>query len=95
MYVCIFMCVCVCVYRASQAEKTDNTFDSQVVQYEPAHHGSINTVTTLSPDLCVSGGSDQVKPKIELLYWLLSLFKYYKCSSHKLNFIMVLSDFKS
>lgn len=65
---CVFLCVCVCVYRASQAEKTDNTFDSQVVQYEPAHHGSINTVTTLSPDLCVSGGSDQVKPKIELLY---------------------------
>uniref|UniRef100_A0A3B3VW93 WD repeat domain 31 n=1 Tax=Poecilia latipinna TaxID=48699 RepID=A0A3B3VW93_9TELE len=31
----------------------------QVLQYEPAHYGSINTVTNLSPDLCVSGGSDQ------------------------------------
>lgn len=48
------------VFRASQGEKADNTFDSQVVQYEPAHQGSINTVTNLSPDLCVSGGSDQV-----------------------------------
>ncbi|KAF7200394.1 WD repeat-containing protein 31 [Nothobranchius furzeri] len=47
------------LYRASQGEKADNTFDSQVLQYEPAHHGSINTVTNLSPDLCVSGGSDQ------------------------------------
>lgn len=46
--------------RASQGEKADNTFDSQVVQFEPAHQGSINTVTNLSPDLCVSGGSDQV-----------------------------------
>lgn len=48
------------VFRASQGEKADNTLDSQVVQYEPAHQGSINTVTNLSPDLCVSGGSDQV-----------------------------------
>lgn len=48
------------VFRASHGEKADNTFDSQVVQYEPAHQGSINTVTNLSPDLCVSGGSDQV-----------------------------------
>uniref|UniRef100_A0A8C9YUT4 WD repeat domain 31 n=3 Tax=Sander lucioperca TaxID=283035 RepID=A0A8C9YUT4_SANLU len=47
------------LYRASQGEKADNTFDSQVVQYEPAHQGSTNTVTNLSPDLCVSGGSDQ------------------------------------
>ncbi|KAM9392039.1 WD repeat-containing protein 31 isoform 2-T2 [Pholidichthys leucotaenia] len=47
------------LYRASQGEKADATFDSQVLQYEPAHHGSINTVTNLSPDLCVSGGSDQ------------------------------------
>lgn len=46
--------------RASLGEKADNTFDSQVVQYEPAHQGSINTITNLSPDLCVSGGSDQV-----------------------------------
>lgn len=46
--------------RASQGEKADNTFDSQVLQYEPAHQGSINTITNLSPDLCVSGGSDQV-----------------------------------
>ncbi|XP_034728125.1 WD repeat-containing protein 31-like [Etheostoma cragini] len=48
------------IYRASQGEKAENTFDSQVVQYEPAHQGSTNTVTNLSPDLCVSGGSDQV-----------------------------------
>lgn len=48
------------VFRASEGEKAENNFDSQVVQYEPAHKGSINTVTKLSPDLCVSGGSDQV-----------------------------------
>lgn len=53
-YCCCLLC------RASQGEKPDNTFDSQVVQYEPAHQGSINTVTNLTPDLCVSGGSDQV-----------------------------------
>ncbi|XP_034026305.1 WD repeat-containing protein 31 isoform X2 [Thalassophryne amazonica] len=48
------------LYRASQEDKVDNTvFGSQVVQFEPAHHGSINTVTSLSPELCVSGGSDQ------------------------------------
>ncbi|KAF0033921.1 hypothetical protein F2P81_013987 [Scophthalmus maximus] len=47
------------LYRAAQGEKADNTFDSHVVQYEPAHQGSISTVTNLSPDLCVSGGSDQ------------------------------------
>lgn len=47
-------------FRASQGEKADGIFDSQVVQYEPAHQGSVNTVTNLSPDLCVSGGSDQV-----------------------------------
>lgn len=46
--------------RASQGEKADSAFDSQAVQYEAAHHGSVNTVTNLSPDLCVSGGSDQV-----------------------------------
>lgn len=49
-----------CVLRASQGEKADNSFDSQLVQYEPAHQGSVNTVTSLSPDLCVSGGTDQV-----------------------------------
>ncbi|XP_056274006.1 WD repeat-containing protein 31 isoform X1 [Pseudoliparis swirei] len=47
------------LYRASQGEKADATFDSQVMQHEPAHQGSINTVTNLTPDLCVSGGSDQ------------------------------------
>ncbi|KAF6729772.1 WD repeat-containing protein 31 [Oryzias melastigma] len=47
------------LYRASQGEKAENSCDSQVLQYEPAHHGSINTVTNLSPDLCVSGGTDQ------------------------------------
>ncbi|KAK5871125.1 hypothetical protein PBY51_004022 [Eleginops maclovinus] len=47
------------IYRTTEGEKSDNTFDSQVVQYELAHKGSTNTVTNLSPDLCVSGGSDQ------------------------------------
>lgn len=47
------------IYRSSQGQKEDNTLDSQVVQYEPAHHGSINTVTSLSPEVCVSGGTDQ------------------------------------
>ncbi|KAM6965004.1 WD repeat-containing protein 31 [Aplochiton taeniatus] len=46
------------LYKTSRGEEADNT-DSQVIQYEPAHKGSINTVTALSPDLCVSGGSDQ------------------------------------
>lgn len=54
------------MFRASQGEKADTTFDSQVVQYEPAHQGSINTVTNLSPDLCVSGGSDQVNQSMDL-----------------------------
>ncbi|KAL7836157.1 hypothetical protein AOLI_G00274410 [Acnodon oligacanthus] len=31
----------------------------QVVQYEPAHSGTINCVTCLNSDLCVSGGIDQ------------------------------------
>ncbi|XP_057687348.1 WD repeat-containing protein 31 isoform X1 [Corythoichthys intestinalis] len=49
------------LYRASEPEKAaSNISDSLVVQYEPAHRGSINTVTNLSADLCVSGGSDQV-----------------------------------
>lgn len=52
--------VILCVCRSSQGQKEDNTLDSQVVQYEPAHHGSINTVTSLSPEVCVSGGTDQV-----------------------------------
>ncbi|XP_056448506.1 WD repeat-containing protein 31 [Gadus chalcogrammus] len=47
------------LYRASQRGAADNSTDSQVLQYELAHQGSINTVTNLSPDLCVSGGSDQ------------------------------------
>ena len=55
------------VFRASQEEKTNNVVDSQVVQYEPAHKGSINTVTCLSPDLCVSGGSDQVSQSVAYL----------------------------
>ncbi|XP_056150250.1 WD repeat-containing protein 31 [Lampris incognitus] len=46
-------------YRASRDEGTAHSSDSQVVQYEPAHQGSINTVTNLSLDLCVSGGTDQ------------------------------------
>lgn len=32
----------------------------QVVQYEPAHTDAINCVVSLTPDLCVSGGHDQV-----------------------------------
>ncbi|XP_010777449.1 WD repeat-containing protein 31 [Notothenia coriiceps] len=47
------------IYRTTQVEKSETTFDSKVVQYEPAHKGSTNTVTNLSPELCVSGGSDQ------------------------------------
>lgn len=46
--------------RASEGEKADAALDSQVVQYKPAHHGSVNTITNLSADLCVSGGTDQV-----------------------------------
>ncbi|XP_061784147.1 WD repeat-containing protein 31 isoform X1 [Nerophis lumbriciformis] len=48
------------LYRPSLEEKVETTSDFQVVQYEPAHRGSINTVTTMGPDLCVSGGTDQV-----------------------------------
>ncbi|XP_008335640.1 WD repeat-containing protein 31 isoform X2 [Cynoglossus semilaevis] len=48
------------LFRASQGEMLDSTLNSKVIQYEPAHQGSINSVTNLSPDLCVSGGSDQV-----------------------------------
>lgn len=47
------------LYRSSQGQKDDCALDSQVVQYEPAHQGSINTVVSLSPEACVSGGSDQ------------------------------------
>ncbi|KAG7265611.1 hypothetical protein CRUP_015733, partial [Coryphaenoides rupestris] len=49
------------LYRASQKGAAENVNDSQILQYELAHQGSINTVTNLSPDLCVSGGSDQVQ----------------------------------
>ncbi|KAK7933817.1 hypothetical protein WMY93_004713 [Mugilogobius chulae] len=45
--------------RSSQGQKDDCALDSQVVQYEAAHQGSINTVVSLSPEACVSGGSDQ------------------------------------
>lgn len=61
--------------RASQGEKVENTFDSQVLQYEPAHYGSINTVTNLSPDLCVSGGSDQVKQHMYIVLVFTALNK--------------------
>uniref|UniRef100_A0A8C6TWH8 WD repeat domain 31 n=1 Tax=Neogobius melanostomus TaxID=47308 RepID=A0A8C6TWH8_9GOBI len=47
------------IYRSSQGQKEDCALDSQVVQYEPAHQGSINTVVSVSPEACVSGGSDQ------------------------------------
>lgn len=60
-----FFTIGVFLHRASQGEKADNTFDSQVVQYEPAHQGSINTITNLSPDLCASGGSDQVNQSMD------------------------------
>lgn len=64
-FYCCFLC------RASQGEKADATFDSQVMQHEPAHQGSINTVTNLTPDLCVSGGSDQVNDSMHLSVRLL------------------------
>ncbi|XP_061673125.1 WD repeat-containing protein 31 isoform X2 [Syngnathoides biaculeatus] len=47
------------LYKASEGERSDSALDSQVVQHEPAHRGSVNTVTNLSADLCVSGGTDQ------------------------------------
>lgn len=58
LWECLHVASALC--RASQGEKAENSCDSQVLQYEPAHHGSVNTVTNLSPDLCVSGGTDQV-----------------------------------
>lgn len=33
----------------------------QVVEYEPAHADSINCVISLTSDLCVSGGKDEVR----------------------------------
>ncbi|XP_033828845.1 WD repeat-containing protein 31 [Periophthalmus magnuspinnatus] len=47
------------LYRSSEGQKDDSALDSQVQQYEPAHQGSINAVVSLSPEACVSGGSDQ------------------------------------
>ncbi|XP_076854952.1 WD repeat-containing protein 31 [Brachyhypopomus gauderio] len=46
------------IYKAR--ERAESTPSPQVVQYEPAHSDAINCVTSLSSDLCVSGGSDQV-----------------------------------
>ncbi|KAG7481026.1 hypothetical protein MATL_G00062340 [Megalops atlanticus] len=48
------------LYRASREDGTDNVPVQQVVQYDPAHTDAINCVTTISSDLCASGGSDQV-----------------------------------
>lgn len=46
------------LYRASRGDG-DTVAGSQVIQYDLAHTGSINYVTSLTSDLCVSGGSDQ------------------------------------
>ncbi|MCJ8746599.1 hypothetical protein PDJAM_G00143670 [Pangasius djambal] len=46
------------LYRAR--EGAESTPVPQVVQYEPAHSDAVNCVTSLTSDLCVSGGSDQV-----------------------------------
>lgn len=73
------------MFRASQGEKADSTFDSQVVQHEPAHQGSINTVTNLSPDLCVSGGSDQVIKSTECLIFLKQFIAVISMKSTKHN----------
>ncbi|XP_026880973.2 WD repeat-containing protein 31 [Electrophorus electricus] len=52
------------LHRRSDVYKTRERVESsaltQVVQYEPAHSDAINCVTSLTSDLCVSGGSDQV-----------------------------------
>ncbi|KAG5840267.1 WD repeat-containing protein 31 [Anguilla anguilla] len=47
------------LYRTNREEGAESVPANQVVQYEPAHTDAINCVTTISPDLCVSGGSDQ------------------------------------
>ncbi|XP_067087247.1 WD repeat-containing protein 31 isoform X1 [Osmerus mordax] len=47
------------MYRTSRGDAAEIASSSQVVQHDPAHSGSINCVTCLTPDLCVSGGSDQ------------------------------------
>ncbi|KAK3514909.1 hypothetical protein QTP70_035079, partial [Hemibagrus guttatus] len=44
----------------AREERAEFTPISQVVQYEPAHSDAVNCVTSLTSDLCVSGGSDQV-----------------------------------
>ncbi|KAG9333370.1 hypothetical protein JZ751_012730 [Albula glossodonta] len=49
------------LYRSSREEEAESVAVNQVVQYDPAHTDAINCVTTISSDLCVSGGSDQVK----------------------------------
>ncbi|XP_062873809.1 WD repeat-containing protein 31 [Trichomycterus rosablanca] len=40
-------------------EGAESTPLPQVVQYEPAHSDAVNCVTSLTSDLCVSGGGDQ------------------------------------
>ncbi|XP_028852688.1 WD repeat-containing protein 31 [Denticeps clupeoides] len=47
------------LYRAGR-DGTEGVSGSQVAQYEPAHSGAINCVSSLNTELCVSGGSDQV-----------------------------------
>lgn len=49
--------------RANREEGAEGLPANQVVQYDPAHTDAINCVTTLSSDLCVSGGSDQVRER--------------------------------
>lgn len=65
--VCVSYCL-IFLRRASQRGAAENVTNSQVLQYELAHQGSINTVTNLSPDLSVSGGSDQVTERVARYY---------------------------
>ncbi|XP_030647872.1 WD repeat-containing protein 31 [Chanos chanos] len=45
------------LYRAR--EEAGSAPAQQVLQYEPAHSDAVNCVTSLTSDLCVSGGCDQ------------------------------------
>lgn len=49
-----------CYYLDRVKEGADTALVPQVVQYEPAHTDAINCVVSLTSDLCVSGGHDQV-----------------------------------
>ncbi|KAJ8285967.1 hypothetical protein GJAV_G00033000 [Gymnothorax javanicus] len=47
------------LYKANKEEGAEGFSANQVLQYDPAHTDAVNCVTTISPDLSVSGGSDQ------------------------------------